>query len=382
MSEESSGEKQFEPTEKRKKDAAQKGDTLRSREVATAAAIATGGITFLMTGPWLYDGLQRVAFASFRFDKGALDGFRPEVMFGFALEALLPPILVTGVIVMIITSGSQLLLGEGRWVLKNLEAKGNRINPINGFKRMFGPQGLIELGKSVLKLVLLAGIALAWINANIGDLLGLGRGQLETQLTFAANAMAQLLGLLALGLLIIAFVDYPIQLMQRSKRLKMSHQDMRDEAKQTEGSPEMKAARKQRQRDMARGGIAKAMNDAQFVLVNPMHFAVALTYDPALAPAPVVLAKGRGDTALAMREIAAEKSLPVLQYPQLARAVYFTTRANQMVREDLYVAIAALVAFVMSLKRGEKPQRPVVDVPDDLHFDTEGRLKTKDTHIS
>lgn len=157
----------------------------------------------------------------------------------------------------------------------------------------------------------------------------------------------------------------------------MSLQDMRDEQKESEGSPEMKSARRQRQRDLARGGVAKAMKDAQFVIVNPLHFAVALTYDPALAPAPVVLAKGRGETALAMREIAGEQGLPLLEYPQLARAVYFTTQPNQMVREELYVAIAALVAFVMALKRGARPRRPVVDVPPELRFDGDGKVEAR-----
>ena len=132
-------------------------------------------------------------------------------------------------------------------------------------------------------------------------------------------------------------------------------------------------ARRQRQRDLARGSVGKAMKNAQFVIVNPMHFTVALTYDPDLAPAPVVLAKGRGETALAMRELAAEEGLPVLEYPTLARAVYFTTQVNQVVREDLYVAIASLVAFVMSLKRGERPVEPHIEVPESLHFDANGR---------
>jgi flagellar biosynthetic protein FlhB len=156
----------------------------------------------------------------------------------------------------------------------------------------------------------------------------------------------------------------------------MSLQDMREENKQSEGSPEMRSARRQRQRDLARGGVAKAMKEAQFVVVNPLHFAVALTYDPLRAPAPLLLAKGRGETALAMREIAAELRLPVLEYPQLARAIYFTTRRNQMVREELYVALASLVAFVMALKRGSRPRRPVIDVPAALRFDGDGRVES------
>ncbi|MEM7665641.1 MAG: flagellar type III secretion system protein FlhB [Pseudomonadota bacterium] len=372
MSEETSGEKTFEPTEKKKRDAAQKGDVLRSKEAGTAAAIATGGVMLMLTGPWLFDSLTRVAFASFRFDRGALEGFAPGALFAFAAETMLPPIFAIGCAVIALTVASQLLLGEGRFVPNNLKPKGSRINPLNGLKRIFGTQGLIELGKSILKLVLLVAIAAWWASGSLAGLMGLGRGSLRAQLDYAWDAGSTLVGLLTIGLLIIAMIDYPLQVFQRNKRLKMSLQDMRDEAKQTEGSPEVKMARRQRQRDLARGSVAGAMKDAQFVIVNPTHFSVALTYDPTLAPAPVVLAKGRGETALAMHELAAEGGLPVLHYPQLARAVYFTTRANQMVREELYIAIASLVAFVMSLKRGETPIEPRIDVPADLQFDADG----------
>lgn len=376
MSEESAGEKTFEPTDKKKADAAKKGDVLRSREVATFAAVATGGATLMLVGPWLTLGLTQVAHAGFRFDRAQLDGFAPGQMLGMAGEALLPPILVIGLAVVAITVATQLLLGqEGRFVAGNMLPKAARINPLSGLKRMFGVQGLIELGKSILKLVLLGGIAWLWASANIPPLLSMGHSTLEAQLGFALNAVVALIALLIVGLFVIALVDYPLQRFQRNKKLKMSHQELRDEAKQTEGSPEVKMARRQRQRDLARGGVARAMQEAQFVIVNPMHFAVALTYDPALAPAPVVLAKGRGETALAMRDLAGEAGLPVLEYPALARAVYFTTRVNQMVREELYVAIAALVAFVMALKRGERPVRPEIEVPDALRFDADGRLQ-------
>ena len=374
MSEETAGEKTFEPTEKKKADAAKKGDVLRSREVATLAAVATGGAMLLLVGPWLYGGLTRVAQASLRFDREALDGFMPNKLFVFAAGELLPPIFAIGIAVIAVTVCTQMLLGqEGRFVPTNMKPKGSRINPLSGLKRIFGVQGLIELGKSILKLILLAGIAWYWASSNIPTLLGLGRGSLEAQLAFAWDAATVLAGLLIIGLFIIALVDYPLQRFQRNKRLKMSHQDMREENKQTEGSPEVKSARRQRQRDLARGSVGKAMKNAQFVIVNPMHFAVAMTYDPDLAPAPVVLAKGRGETALAMRDLAGEAGLPVLEYPTLARAVYFTTKAGQMVREELYVAIASLVAFVMSLKRGERPVEPHIDVPEGLRFDADGK---------
>lgn len=372
MAEETPGEKTFDPTPKRKADAAKKGDVLRSREVATAAGLATGALALGFVGSWLGGGIAQVARLSFGFDRGELDSFTPGAMLSGAAASLLPPIAALGLAVAVMTVAAQLLLGEGRFVPENLAFKGSRINPLTGLKRMFGLNALVELGKGLLKVILLGAIAWGWAAANLAPLMRLGTSDLAGQIGYGFDALSGLVGLLLVGLLVVAAVDYPLQIFQRNKRLKMSRQDLRDETKQAEGSPEMKSARRQRQRDLARGGVAKAMREAQFVIVNPLHFAVALTYDPALAPAPVVLAKGRGETALAMREIAAEQRLPVLEYPVLARAVYFTTRPNQMVREELYVAIAALVAFVMALKRGQRPRRPTIEVPDALRFDPAG----------
>jgi flagellar biosynthetic protein FlhB len=377
LAEETPGEKTFAPTDKRRADAAKNGDVLRSKELATLAATGAGALALMGIGPWLNDAVGTTARAGFSFDRAALDSFAPGALIIDAAVALLPPVMALGLVVAVITVGSQMLLGEGRFNMGSAAPKASRINPLSGLKRIFGVQGLIELGKGLLKLGLLGGIAWWWAADRLPGLLLLGRSPLQAQISVASEAFSSLIGALLIGLLVIAGIDYPLQLFQRNKRLMMSLQDMRDENKQAEGSPEMKSARRQRQRDLARGGVAKAMKDAQFVIVNPLHFAVALTYDPTLAPAPVVLAKGRGETALAMREIAGEEGLPLLEYPQLARAVYFTTRPNQMVREELYVAIAALVAFVMALKRGQHPRRPVIDVPSELQFDGDGKAERK-----
>lgn len=373
MAEESGGEKTFAPTAKRRSDAAKKGDVLRSKELATAAATGAGAFALLGLGSWISSSLGVVARAGLTFDAAALQAFDPGAAFADAALAAMPPVMALGLIVAAAATASQLLLGEGRFNAGNAGFKPSRINPLSGFKRILGVQGLIELGKGLAKLALLGGIAWVWAKDRLPDLLALGTLPLEAQLARAIEAITSLIGALLIGLLVIAAIDYPLQRFQRDKRLKMSLQEMKEESKEAEGSPEMKSARRQRQRDLARGGVAKAMQDAQFVIVNPMHFAVALTYDPARAPAPLLLAKGRGETALAMREIAAEQGLPVLEYPQLARAVYFTTKKGQMVREELYVALASLVAFVMALKRGARPRRPVVEVPDALRFDGDGR---------
>lgn len=374
MSEQPAGEKTFAPSEKRLRDATRKGDVLRSKELATAIATGVGVGMLALAGPWLMAGLEESMRAGVTFDKADLARFTPLTMVVLAMKAVLLPVLAIGTVVLLATVMSQLAFGEGRWVGANIAPKASRLNPAQGLGRMFGIHGLIELGKGLLKIGLLGGLAWWWAIGQLPALLGLGRGDLSTQLGMAWHAGLQLLVVLVAGLVLIAMVDWPIQYVRRQNRLKMTHQEMRDEAKEAEGSPERRAAQRQRQRELARGGVSRAVKEAQFVLVNPQHFAVALAYDPAIAPAPVVLAKGRGEKALAMRELAGEFAVPVLEYPALARSVYFTTRENQVIREELYVAIAALVAFVMALKRGDHPPRPMVEVPVALRFDAEGRL--------
>jgi len=371
---ESAGEKSFAPSAKRKRDAAQKGDVLRSRELATAGAMLVGAAWLKIAGPWLFDGLTRGLRAGFAWDRAAIDHFEPGEAMLAPLTAALPPVLVLGMAVLAVSLASQLGFGEGRWVGANLAPKASRLNPLSGLKRMFGMNGLIEIGKGLAKVTLLGAITAGWAWNRIDALAGLGRGDLGRQLGFAWDALTTLLFALSAGLVMIALVDLPVQWLRRMLRLKMSLQEMRDEHKEAEGSPENKAHQRDRQRKIAMGSVAGAMREAQFVITNPTHFAIAMAYDPEKAPAPIVLAKGRGEKALAMRELAAELALPVLEYPALARSVYYTTRERQMIREELYVAVAAILAFVFSLRRGEHPARPDVEVPPTLRFDADGRL--------
>lgn len=373
MSEQPSGEKSFAPSEKRLKDAAKKGNVLRSKEVATAVAVLAGAIWLKLAGPWLLVKVERTAENTFTFDRSTIADFQPGQLMQDIAWSVLPPLMTLGLVVTAVTLAAQLLLGDGRWVMANLAPKPSKLNPLTGLQRMFGPQGMIELGKSLAKLGLLGSIAWFWGSANLMTVLSLGRGELTGQLSAAWDAIVTLLLLLSAGLVVIAMIDWPIQYVRRLGKLKMTSQEMRDEHKEAEGSPEKKAAIRQRQRDMARGGLAPAMKEAQFVLTNPTHFSVAMTYNPDVAAAPYVLAKGRGEKALAMREMAREMGVPTLEYPALARSVYFTTRESQVVRAELYAAIASVLAFVMSLKRGEKPQRPQIAVPLELRFDADGK---------
>lgn len=376
---ESAGEKSFAPTEKRLKDAARKGDVLRSRELATAAVSLIGAAWLQLAGPWLLDGLEQGLRAGFTWDRAAIDDFNAPAMLMNAGLLVLPPVLVLGVLVIAVSLASQLGFGEGRFLAANLAPKASRINPLSGLKRMFGMTGLIEIAKGLAKVALLGAIAWSWAQSHLADLLGLGRGDLGGQLLRGWDALVTLLYALGAGLAVIALIDFPVQWLRRIMRLKMSQQEMRDEHKEAEGSPEKKGAIRQRQRQIAMGGVSNAMREAQFVITNPTHFSVALTYDPELAGAPVVLAKGRGEKALAMRELAAEFGVPCLEFPTLARSVYYTTRERQMIREELYAAVASVLAFVFSLKRGESPPAPQIDVPIALRFDAEGRLEAATT---
>lgn len=370
-----SEEKTFAPTEKRKRDAALKGDVLRSRDMATAIAMLVGAAWLKFAGPWLFERLQNGARAGLSWDRGAIEDFNPGAMILNLGLAVLPPLLLLALSVLIAVLAVQLAPGDGRWVGTSALPKASRIDPLAGLRRMFGAAGWIEAGKGLAKVLVLGVIAWLWGRANLDALLGLGRGaSLGHALRLGWQGLTSLLFLLAGGLLLIALVDWPIQWLRRWRRLRMSHQEIRDEHKESDGSPERKAAQRQRARQYATGAVAKAMNQAQFVLTNPSHFAVAMAYDPLQAAAPLVLAKGRGDKALAMKDLARELDLPMLEIPVLARSVYFTTRENQVIREELYAAVAAVLAFVFSLRRGETPQLPAIEVPVALRFDAEGRL--------
>ena len=370
-----SGEKTFDPTPKRKADAAQKGDVLRSRELATATAVLVGAAWLKFAGPWLFGAMEQTLRAGFIWDRGSIDDFAPGQALISAMLAVVPPVLTLAGLVLILTLAGSLAAGDGRWVGANALPKASRLDPMAGLKRMFGATGWIEVGKGLVKLALLGAIAWYWGQDWLTRLFALGRGAaIGPQLALAWEALTGMLFALSGGLVLIALIDWPVQWLRRNQRLKMSFEEVRDEHKEAEGSPEKKMAIRNRQRQLAMGGVAKAMREAQFVLTNPSHFSVAMAYDPSKASAPIVLAKGRGEKALAMRELATELQVPTLEYPALARSVYFTTRENQVIREELYGAVAGVLAFVLSLKRGEQPQRPAIEVPVALRFDAEGRL--------
>ncbi|HMQ19659.1 MAG TPA: EscU/YscU/HrcU family type III secretion system export apparatus switch protein, partial [Sphingopyxis sp.] len=174
---------------------------------------------------------------------------------------------------------------------------------------------------------------------------------------------------------VIALIDVPTQWYQRNRRLMMSKQEIKEEMRQSDGAPEMKQARRQRAYEILSGSARKAVTEATVILTNPTHFSVALRYRPGIDAAPVVVARGRGEVALAIRELARDADVPMLEYPQLCRAIYFTSRAGRTIPEELFVAVATVLAFVFRLERAvaEGLSQPAVEVPVSHRFDPDGR---------
>ncbi len=311
--------------------------------------------------------------ASFAFDHSDVEDFqpwKPLIQAGWRLAPSMGGLLALSFAAAV---ASQAGLGALSWNGKLLAPKASRVNPAPGLKRMFGANGWIELGKSLLKVALLGAIGWWMLLGIAAPSMGLISSDVNQAVGSLGGRFVTLLFAMGGGMLLIAGVDLPIQIVRHLNQLRMSKQEIKDEHKESEGSLETKAAQRQRQRDIVKGGLRKTVAAAHVVLTNPTHFAVALRYDRTTDQVPVVVAKGRGQTALAIRELAAEFQVPVLEYPQLARAVYYTSRDGQEVRDDLYLAIATVLAFVFGVNARAGAAPPAVAVPPTAIFDENGR---------
>ncbi|MDB5694839.1 MAG: flagellar biosynthesis protein FlhB [Sphingomonas bacterium] len=360
------------PTPKRLEKAREDGQVLRSRDFATALVVLAGAAWFAFAGPSLLAACKEVMAASFTFGRDEVEAFSPFRPIAQAGAKLLPSLLTLFAVSIAAAILSQVSFGAQGWNGKLLMPKASRINPGAGLKRVFGPTGWIELGKSLLKLVLLSVIGWYMLRRVATESIGLAGSDLGAALATLGNTFTAVLFAMAAGLVIIAGVDVPVQLIRLLKKLRMTKQEVRDEHKESDGNPEVKGQQRARARAMMNRNTRKAIAEAHVVLTNPTHFAIALRYERGRDQVPVVVAKGRGATALAIRDLASEAAVPVLEYPQLARALYYTSREGQEVRDDLYLAIATVLAFVFNLNAAAGGSPPPVDVPTGARFDENG----------
>lgn len=369
------GEKTEKPTPKRLNEATGKGDVLQSRELATAMVVMAGVACIAFTGPALMEAISLMMKEALRFDRADVMDFAPGTRSVDLLSGLWLP--VGGILLATIVAAiaAPAVMGSLGFRAKAFAPKPSKLNPMSGIKRIFGTQGLVELVKSLAKVILLGAIGGWIIWDRLTAIVGMGKSGLEPALMeLGATFMLACLAM-AGSLFLIAGIDVPWQMISRAKRLNMTKQEIKDEHKETEGSPESKGNIRRRQYEMLNSSARKAVSEATVVITNPTHFAVALRYQPGKDQAPVVVARGRGATALAIRELAGEHTVPVLEYPELARAVYYTSRAGQIVDEQLYVAVATILAFVFRIENrmAHAYDAPVINVPTELRFDTEGR---------
>ena len=269
------------------------------------------------------------------------------------------------------------VLGGYIFSLKAVAPKASKLNPMSGLKRMFGTQALIGLTKALLKFSLVGGVLFLVVSQRFDTLIYLGLMDLKPALQEAGALIAFGAVLVTLALLVPAAIDVPYQLWEFNKKMKMTKQEVKDEMKDTEGRPEVKAQIRRKQREMSMGSMIQAVAEADVVIVNPEHFAVALSYDPTSNGAPLVVAKGADFMAQAIRDKAKESGVPLFSSPSLARAIYFTTEITQAVPESLYYAVAQVIAYVFglnSLNRGSQvAQKPSPKVPKEMRYDKEGQ---------
>ncbi len=308
------------------------------------------------------------------------EGFNPMVALKNALYKVFIISLLIGIPTLIITIFTQLMVGGITFSIKAIEWKTSKINPIEGIKRIFSMKGLVELLKSILKVVLLFGVGFYVLYLETPNLVQLSTEKFEHSLVTASRFFPTLVFILLFALLLIAILDWTWQKYSFIKSLRMNRQDLKDESKETEGSPEVKAKIKRLQLETVRKAVKQAesvdeVSDATAVIVNPTHFAVALKYEVGEAGAPKVLAMGRGNIAKKIIDRAKDNSVTVFRHKLLARALYFTSDIGQEISEKLYTAVAIALAYIYKLNKGESLDEPNIDIPEELVFNEDGSQK-------
>ena len=287
--------------------------------------------------------------------------------------------LYVGVPMLVVVLATQFAVGGINFAPKALSFKSNRINPLSGLKRMFSLKSLVELGKALLKVGLLFASAIGVIYYLLPKILRITDGNLKTGLELTQSSFPLLIGALLICLLIIAAIDYFYQRYEHIKSLRMTKQEVKDEYKQTEGSPEVRAKIRRLQMESATRSAKQQealenMGEATAIITNPTHFAVALKYEVGQLGAPKIIAMGKGLIAKRIIDIGTEKNITSFRSPLLARALFFTGEIGEEISEKLYNAVAVALAYVYKLDRGEDIETPDIDVPEDLRFNENGTI--------
>lgn len=366
-------EKTEEPTEKRKRDAREKGEVARSKELGTMLLLVVGAGALLIFGTHLSSEFLEMFAYNFSIERAHI--YDPDMMFARLTHSLKQTLIAVGPILILlffIALISPIMLGGFIFSTKALMPKFNRLNPLSGLKRMFSKNALVELLKAIAKVAVVGTLSVIVLMSFQNDLLSMAHEPLEPALKHALYVILwAFLGMSATLILIVA-IDVPYQLYQFNEKLKMTLQEVKDELKNTEGKPEVKGRIRQLQREMSQRRMMADVPDADVVITNPTHYSVALKYEEGSFQAPILLAKGPDHLALKIREIAREYEIPVLQSPPLTRALYYSTEIGDEIPQGLYMAVAQVLAYVHHIEqfragKAKAPGKmPAIEVPEEF----------------
>lgn len=379
MAESESGQDKTEdPTEKRKKDSRDKGEIARSKELNTLAIMLAGAGALLIFGGALAQEMMELMRMNFTLSREVILDQRNMGTFllhsGQIALVAIQPVMITLLLAALI---GPISLGGWLFAAGSMAPKFSRMNPGAGLKRMFSAKAIVELLKALAKFLIVLFVALAVLSSDIDDLMRIAHEPLEMAVVHSLQVVGWSTLWMACGLIIIAAVDVPVQLWESHKKLLMTKQEVRDEHKDQEGRPEVKQRIRQLQREMSQRRMMAAIPEADVVITNPTHYAVALKYDPDKGSAPVLLAKGSDFLALKIREIAVANDVLLLESPALARSIYYSTELEQEIPGGLYLAVAQVLAYVYQIRQHRagkgKPPEPLKDdlpIPPDLRRDS------------
>lgn len=372
MAEESDLERTEAPSPRRLEQAREDGQVARSPELSAFAVLMAGAGAMWLAGGQLFGGLKALVARSMQVDHAVEDtGMMLTALSELSMEAmiLLAPLLA---VIALVALAAPLGISGWLFTFKPVEPDFSRLNPLKGFGRMFSGHALAELGKALAKAAVIGVVAGMVLWSQTEEIMALLALPLERGIAESGRIILWGLAIVAGGMILIVAVDVPLQLWRHTSHLRMSREDVKKEMKETEGDPHLKAAIRSQQREMARRRMMSEVPRADVVVTNPTHYAVALSYADKTMRAPRVVAKGSALVAARIREIAAEHHVPVLESPPLARALYHNAEIGDEIPEQLYTAVAEVLAYVFQLRHyrtnGGQPPRPLsaVAVPPGL----------------
>ncbi|GFM65762.1 flagellar biosynthesis protein FlhB [Pseudomonas cichorii] len=378
MAENENGQdKTEEPTEKKVRDSRAEGQIARSKELTTLVVMLMGAGGLLMFGGGIARMMVDLMRNNFTISRETLmdTTYMGKLLLSSGEHALIVvlPFLIAMLVAALV---GPIMLGGWLFATKSLAPKFSRMNPAAGLKRMFSPHALVELLKSIAKFLIILAVALVVLSKERNDLVSIAHEPLEQAMIHSLQVVGWSSFWMACGLFFIAALDVPFQMYEAHKKLLMTKQEVRDEHKNSEGSPEVKQRIRQLQREMSHRRMMAAIPEADVIITNPTHFAVALKYDPEKGGAPMLLAKGADLVALKIREIGAHNQILILESAALARSIYYSTELEQEIPAGLYLAVAQVLAYVYQIRqyhsgRGKRPDPlGVLPIPPDLQRDS------------